>query len=934
MSAFSIRFDGGGVHLPELGLWLDPHAPKSGEERVFVSHAHADHIGAHREVILSAPTSRLMRARLPGERVEHVLPFGQAASFERGGLPFTITLLPAGHVLGSAMALIQVRGTSLLYTGDFALRPSASAELCDPRPADILIMETTFGLPRYRFPAASEILDGVVRFCRETLDNDEVPVLLAYSLGKSQEVLCGLKASGFSFMLHPQVHKLTAIYREFGVEFPPFEKLDPSTAAGRVVICPPAAFGSDVIKAIGPIRSAALTGWAVDPGCRFRYRTDAAFPLSDHADFPGLIDFVRQVSPKEVYTLHGFATEFAETLREMGYGTHALGREEQLTLGLAGAQAERYPSMPDPEARANRLAERPVRAEPSETPVSETGGLFRVFAELCSEIGATPKKLEKTQLLADYVRTVEPSLLAPVSSWLTGHPFPPSQNKPLRLGWAVIRDAVCLATGLGQSEFGEAYLKHSDLGETASEILQASPASSQPLSLGAVDTVLQQLFAARGSLGKTPILAGALGRCDSLEAKYLVKILTGELRIGLKEGLVEEAIAQAFAAPIDEVKTANLIVGNIGETALLARRGELKTATVSAFRPVRFMLASAEQTAEAVWTRASSWDRADAEPGEATVPKLWVEDKYDGIRCQLHKVGTRVSLYSRDLKEITATFLELVDATRLIEGDFVVDGEILAMRGGRALPFVDLQRRLGRKEADLFLSEEIPVRFVAFDLLWVSGESLLDHPFRERRARLEQLQSFHLATVNPAGSVDEIESAFSAAKERGNEGIVIKDPRGTYSPGRRGLSWLKLKKAFGTLDCVVVGAEYGHGRRKHVLSDYTFAVREEVSGDLRTIGKSGTGLTDAEIAELTRQFLETVVARKGRYLELTPGVVLEVAFDSVQLSERHSSGLALRFPRIVRIRKDKSPDEIDTLENARRMVKTDARRKRSTAVRT
>ena len=958
MCALSVRFHSGGVRLPDLGLWLDPHEPQRGTGVVFISHAHSDHIRDHGEVILTEPTSRLMRARLSGERSEHVLSFGQETRFEGSGRPFTITLLPAGHVLGSSMALISCEETKVLYTGDFKLQRSLTSELCDPRQAEILIMETTFGRPGYRFPPASEVFQGVIRFCRETLDEDAVPVLLGYSLGKSQELLSGLKEAQLPVMLHPQVYKLTEIYREFGKKFPEYEKLDSDAAQGKVVICPPGALGSAALKKVGRIRTAILTGWAMDPQCRYRYRTDAAFALSDHADFPDLIEMVRQVSPKMVYTMHGFAKEFAGTLREMGYDAQALSGEEQLSLPLK----QQLPGVGDSESnlisrgrdqeRRSGLVNVPVlkKAEGESARPIESSISFQAFASTCAEIGATPKKLEKTRILAEYLRTIDAAMLAPVSNWFTGHPFPPSQNKTLHLGWAIIRDGVCAATGIGQSDFGEVYLKHSDLGETATEILSRFHSGEFTLSLEAVDTVFQQLYVARGSNGKLPVLTQAIRKCTCVEGKFLVKILTGELRIGLKEGLVEEAIARAFDVSIEEVRTANLILGNIGESAQLAKRRELQTATVSPFRPVKFMLASPEQTAEAVLKRADGWKRqghdrqvkietgsqfaqaqtdASVRTEEKGEPRIWIEDKYDGIRCQLHKVGTRVALYSRDLKEITSTFLELVDSTRTVESDFIVDGEILAMRGGKALPFTDLQRRLGRKEADLFLSYEVPVCYVAFDLLWHAGESLLNRPLQIRRDTLASLGHFELSKITPAGSSDEIEAAFSAAKLRGNEGLVIKDPASDYSPGRRGISWLKLKKAFASLDCVVVGAEYGHGRRKSVLSDYTFAVRDETTGELQTIGKSFTGLTDLEIAELTRNFLGEIIKKDGRYLQVEPRVVLEIAFDSIQISQRHASGLALRFPRIVRIRKDKSPNEIDTVASAKRLLKTDKRSKQT-----
>jgi DNA ligase-1 len=307
-------------------------------------------------------------------------------------------------------------------------------------------------------------------------------------------------------------------------------------------------------------------------------------------------------------------------------------------------------------------------------------------------------------------------------------------------------------------------------------------------------------------------------------------------------------------------------------------------------------------------------------------PTLRLEDKYDGIRCQLHKAGGRVALYSRDLKEITGSFPEIAETALYLKQDVILDGEILAMRGEEVLSFAILQRRLGRREPDLFMRDQFPIKFVAFDLLWVDGSTKLNAPLRVRWEELQKLcplpEQIRLVQVAFASSADEVHTAFEAARARNNEGLMIKDAESTYTPGRRGFSWLKLKMAFDTLDCVVVGAEYGHGKRKNVLSDYTFAVRDENSGELKTIGKAYSGLTDQEIAELTSHFLGHVIHQSGRYHEVTPDTVLEIAFDRLQPSKRHTSGLAMRFPRILRIRRDKAPDQIDTVASAKRLVRS------------
>src|SRR4051812_39680845 len=308
--AWQVEFKNG-VWLPQIGWHLDAHFPTS---RSFVSHAHFDHLAMHREIICSEGTARLMRARMPGQRLEHVLPFGQAEQLTRD---CAITLHPAGHIFGSAQSLLthETHGT-LLYTGDFKLRRGLSAEACATPPADTLIMETTYGKPQYVLPPTDRVLADIIRFCRNAIEDGETPVLFGYSLGKSQELLSSFANAKLPVMLHPQTCKLTEVYEEMGLTFPPYRSFSLPEVAGHVVICPPQSASSAFLKKISPRRTAVITGWALDAGAIYRYQCDAAFPLSDHADFTDLLRFVELVQPKRVLTLHGFAREFAQTLRE------------------------------------------------------------------------------------------------------------------------------------------------------------------------------------------------------------------------------------------------------------------------------------------------------------------------------------------------------------------------------------------------------------------------------------------------------------------------------------------------------------------------------------------------------------------------------------------------------------------------------------------
>jgi len=819
------------------------------------------------------------------------------------------------------MSLLEDDSGSLLYTGDFKLRPGLSAEPCEPRRADILVMETTFGRPEYVFPPNAEVMAGIVRFCREALDHDEIPVLLGYSLGKSQEVLSGLTGAGLPIMLNEPVARLTRIYESFGRSFPAYLPFDPRTAAGHVVLAPPGSTTASLRRRLGRCQVAVLTGWAVTPGCHFRYQADAAFPLSDHADFLDLVEFVKQVAPSRIYTLHGFAADFAAHLRRLGFDARALGAQEQLELPSLS-------SIPLPGRRPE--PSRPVvTADLSPSPTESTESvaapdMFLRFAQTCEAIGRFSSKLAKGRCLAEYLAHLEPDTLATAVTWFTGVPFASTANQTLSVGSALLRLAVSDVAGVTPAVFRQVYLKHSDSGETAAELFSAR--TRQPASPGLTLTDLRQVFEqahrARGPIQKRLLLSAALDRCGPTEARFLVKILTGDLRIGLKEGLVEEAVAQTFQIPAEEIRSAHQILGDLGETARRAKIGQLGEVGLTPFRPLRAMLASPEPDAAALMARVAEW--APESTRESNIlPPIWLEDKYDGIRCQLHKVGDRIALFSRDLKEITETFPELTAAARRLSGDVILDGEVVAMDGDRVRPFGELQRRLGRRELDLFLGGEIPVRYLVFDLLWADGTDWLREPLARRRAALEAIalpEEFRYSQLTPAGTAAEIDAGFAAARARGNEGLMIKNPSSPYTPGRRGLAWLKLKRALATLDCVVVGAEYGQGKRKGILSDYTFAIRDQQTGGLKIIGKAYSGLTNEELSRLTTHFLDRVVCQQGRLHEVVPDLVLEIAFDSIQRSARHNSGLSLRFPRIVRIREDKTPADIDTLATARRLA--------------
>ncbi|HEY0408606.1 MAG TPA: ATP-dependent DNA ligase, partial [Pyrinomonadaceae bacterium] len=512
--------------------------------------------------------------------------------------------------------------------------------------------------------------------------------------------------------------------------------------------------------------------------------------------------------------------------------------------------------------------------------------------------------------------------------YFAGQQFAQSDARTTNVGTSVLRAALSAATGISVEELRPRYVRLGDSGEVAAEAVRETK-GEQPvplLTLASVEVLIARLSEMRGTKNKQALLTEALSGATALEAKYLVKLLLGDLRIGLKEGLVEDAIARAFEQPLARVAQANMMLGDIGETALRARCGAFAEIRMRFFHPLKFMLATAA---------------ADLSDVARTMPEeFYVEDKFDGIRAQAHieavepsSIGAaasgerRVALFSRTMDDITHRFPELIAPLRALPADAILDGEIVPARGAQILPFAELQKRLGRKTVSPELLSTTPIVFIAYDLLYASGRVLVDEPHAERRRLLEQLltegETLRLSAAKRLSEVALLDAEFAAARARGNEGLMIKDPRASYKPGRRGREWLKLKRALATLDVVVTAVEVGHGKRRHLLSDYTFAVRRsEDDAELLNVGKAYSGLTDVELAELTEWFrahtLQEFAHGKVRVVE--PRIILEVTFDRVQESKRHKSGYALRFPRILRLREDKTVAEIDTVETVRKLA--------------
>lgn len=560
--------------------------------------------------------------------------------------------------------------------------------------------------------------------------------------------------------------------------------------------------------------------------------------------------------------------------------------------------------------------------------------LFLDFCGVAESVGQVSSRLEKARLLGEYFSGLEDADLKRAALYLGGYRFPLREGRTVNVGGALLFAAIWNVSGQDETWLRERLVATGDGGDLAFEAWEkweGAPVQSS-LMLADVEEEFARLAQTSGSKQKAHRVEAFLRQCAALEAKYFVKMLSGDLRIGLKEGTVEDALARQNETSVALVQRANMLTGDLGEVALLARHKRLSEATFQLFHPLKFMLATPAATLE------------DVEKG---MPESFVvEDKFDGIRAQVHlaphqphdellhgvvvgETGVRLALFSRTLDEITSAFPDLHEAlARLLPPDstgVVLDGEIVPVtqNGEKIAPFQSLQKRLGRKTPTAAILEEVPVAFVGYDLLF-SGNNDLELPFQERRAKLETLpfdgRTVRLCESKQFAGVSELDEEFDAARARGNEGLMVKDPRAPYKPGRRGREWFKIKKVAATLDCVVTSVESGTGKRSKFYSDYTFAVRaSETDPTLLNVGKAYSGLTEAEIWKLNEWFLEhtTQTFAHGRVRLVEPQIVIEVAFDRVQPSSRHKSGFALRFPRIVRLRDDKPASEVDTLATVR-----------------
>jgi DNA ligase-1 len=588
---------------------------------------------------------------------------------------------------------------------------------------------------------------------------------------------------------------------------------------------------------------------------------------------------------------------------------------------------------------------------------------FAEVARLAEDLAGESSRLKKRAAIAAALQrlaTISAAQAGRFCLYLAGQPFAEDDARRLNAGGALLSRVLKEVSQCTDHELAAAYRRHGDLGAAAYDLMQGLEMKElglAELALKDVGELFAAMAVARTTTARAAQVEELLRRATPLEAKYLVKLMLGDMRIGVKQSLVEEAIAVAAGSEVATVRHAVMLEADLARAVERAFAGTLAEARMRLFHPLGFMLASPVESPEDAVQRFAGDDPA------AMVDAL-LEDKFDGMRAQVHCGDAaqpgRVAIYSRNREDITESFPELVEALSSVREPLIFDGEILGwdLKTDKALPFSILGQRIGRKRVDNAVRREIPVVFMAFDLLFEAAELLLPRPLRERRAQLERVlerlgaltesavelderaskvqaglfdehhefveqrvQRLRLSPARRVTSAQEVELAYAEARARANEGVMLKATGSAYLPGRRGLAWVKLKRELATLDVVITGAEFGHGKRAGLLSDYTFAVRGN-GGELLNVGKAYSGVTDAEIAELTSWLDAHTLEDFGHYRTVEPLRVLEVAFNNVMRSDRHASGFALRFPRIVRLRSDKPVNEIDTLERVEEIFRS------------
>ena len=552
---------------------------------------------------------------------------------------------------------------------------------------------------------------------------------------------------------------------------------------------------------------------------------------------------------------------------------------------------------------------------------------FRLLAELCEELEKTTKRNLMIEKVAEFLRKLNESEIEPAISMMLGRPFPKYDPRTLDVSWATLSSIIKRLSGIEWTAFHQAFRSTGDIGAATRIVFERKSSHKQsalfenPLTILEVKRIFERIAEIKGQGSKDKkerLIEALLGRATPIEAKYLIKVMIGEMRTGFQEGLMEVAVSRAFSIPLKDVQTASMLTGDVSEVARLCKkygRDGILNLSFKIFRPIKPMLAQMAEDLEEVLR----------EHGGRTA----LEYKLDGARIQIHLSNGEVKIFSRRLTDVTKSLPEIVNQIRneVKAREAILEGEVIAVgENGKPMPFQHLMRRFKRVYKINEIAKSIPIKLYLFDILYVDGESLIKTPYIERRRRLEKVAgNIPLTKQIITEDLNEAESFLRMAVNEGHEGLMAKRLDAPYTPGVRGKHWFKIKEVLPPLDLVIVAAEYGYGRRHNWLSDYYLAARD--GNEFTIIGKTFKGLTDDEIVEMTQRLKKIAIREEGNKVIVMPKIVVEVAYNEIQRSPKYRSGMALRFARITRIRDDKTPEEADTIETVRKIYERQFERK-------
>ena len=548
---------------------------------------------------------------------------------------------------------------------------------------------------------------------------------------------------------------------------------------------------------------------------------------------------------------------------------------------------------------------------------------YQELVDVYSSLEATTKRLEKTEIIANYLKTLDSDTIEKVGLLILGTVFPAWSSEEIGIGGKLVERAVAEAVGTTPAAVEDAVRDEGDIGLACIKLYAKKSQVtffSQPLTIDFVFNSLRKLSQISGSRStnrKIAVLLELLSQASATEAKYLTRTITEELRIGVGDGIVRDAIADAFDIDKAVVERAQMLTNDFSVVARTAKEqgsAGLEKLNLTPGTPVKPMLAQL------------------APPLDEIIPEMGCaicDTKYDGIRLQVHRRGNEINMFTRRLENITHALPEIVELfdEHMPHEDYIVEGEVIATRDGKPLPFQNVLHRVRRKHNVEEAMENVPLKVYLFDVMYYR-EPLIDEPLRNRRKVLESIvdisvDEMNLSTLKYANpdNIAEIQELFEWSINEGHEGIMIKDCDAPYMPGLRGKKMLKYKAEPETLDMVVIGGIYGIGKRGDFVGSYLLALRDE-NDEFKSVALVGTGLDDATLEYLTGRMKELEISTKGREIKVEPKIVMEIAFSEIVESPEYETGYSLRFPVVKNIRKDKSPMDADTVERLLSMYET------------